>query len=278
MSDTHAPTPASATGAPPDAYLFDNRAPAAEQRFAALSALFNPGTFRHVEALGIQPGWRCWEVGAGGPSVPGWLADRVGSGGHVVATDIDTGWIGDQTPNVEVRRHDVAHDDPPADGFDLVHARLVLIHLPDRDEALRRMARALRPGGWLLIEDFDPGLQPAACIEPYLPEHHLANRLYDGLRALLAQRGFDLAYARKLPRLFAEQGLVDVAADAYFPVALPAASALNIANIEQVRDALLAQGLATEQEINAHLAAIDGGLRLAIAPLISAWGRRPLQA
>ena len=58
-------------------YLLDNRAPAAERRFGALSALFDDVTFRHVDALGIQRGWRCWEVGAGGPSVPNRLAGRV---------------------------------------------------------------------------------------------------------------------------------------------------------------------------------------------------------
>ena len=35
-------------------YLFDNRASEAGQRFDSLSALFNPVTFRHLDALGID--------------------------------------------------------------------------------------------------------------------------------------------------------------------------------------------------------------------------------
>jgi len=62
-------------------YLLDNKQAEAGQRFDALSVLFNPSTFRHLERLGISPGWQVWEVGAGGPSVPAWLADRVGPGG-----------------------------------------------------------------------------------------------------------------------------------------------------------------------------------------------------
>ena len=58
-------------------YLLDNRAAAAQRRFGALSALFDDVTFRHVEALGIQRGWRCWEAGRR-PSVPNWLAGRTG--------------------------------------------------------------------------------------------------------------------------------------------------------------------------------------------------------
>ena len=55
-----------------------------------------------------------------------------------------------------MRRHDVAREAPPGDPFDLVHARLVLVHLPDRERALAAMVGALRPGGWLLVEDADP--------------------------------------------------------------------------------------------------------------------------
>ena len=49
-----------------DDYLLDNRVVEAGERIAALAALFDPITFRHVDALGIARGWRCWEVGAGG--------------------------------------------------------------------------------------------------------------------------------------------------------------------------------------------------------------------
>jgi precorrin-6B methylase 2 len=48
---------------------------------------------RHIEALGIKRGWRCWEVGAGGPSVPGWLAEQVAPEGYVLASDIDVSWM-----------------------------------------------------------------------------------------------------------------------------------------------------------------------------------------
>ncbi|HUJ77088.1 MAG TPA: SAM-dependent methyltransferase, partial [bacterium] len=86
-------------------YLLDNQAVQAGSRFDALSALFDPGTFRHIAALGIAPGWRCWEVGAGGPSVARWLAQRVGPQGQVLATDLDISWARQAAaPGIEVRR------------------------------------------------------------------------------------------------------------------------------------------------------------------------------
>ncbi|HEV7579328.1 MAG TPA: hypothetical protein VGO77_02760, partial [Mycobacterium sp.] len=74
-------------------YLLDNQQGEARTRFDALARLFNASTFRHVDALGIGGGWRCWEVGAGGSSVPSWLVARVGPAGHVLATDIDVSWM-----------------------------------------------------------------------------------------------------------------------------------------------------------------------------------------
>ncbi|MFG3258727.1 methyltransferase domain-containing protein [Streptomyces sp. NPDC048172] len=261
-------------------YLLDNQQAEAGARFTALSELFDPWTFRHFETVGVGAGWRCWEVGAGGATVPGWLAARVGPEGHVVATDIDTSWMRDVSPEgagFEVLRHDVAADAPPPGGpFDLVHARLVLVHVADRERALRAMAEALRPGGWLILEDADPALQPLICPDEYGPEQELANRLRRGFRELLRGRGADLAYGRRLPRTLREAGLADVQADAYFPVTSPACTVLERATVLQVRDKLVAAGLATDEEIDRHLANVaTGGLDLATSPMISAWGRSP---
>ncbi|MEV6318615.1 methyltransferase domain-containing protein [Streptomyces sp. NPDC051776] len=262
-----------------EGYLLDNRQVEAGTRFDALSALFDASTFRHFDAVGIDEGWQCWEVGAGGPTVAAWLAERVGPRGRVLATDIDISWTETAAAEgVEVLRHDVALDEPPAGAFDLVHARLVLVHVADRDAALRSMVKALRPGGWLLVEDADPALQPLICPDEYGPEQELANRLRRGFRQLLRQRGADLAYGRKLPRLLREAGLDDVRADAYFPIASPQCDVLEAATVHQVRDSLTAAGLATDEEIERHLANIAAGrLDLATSPMISARGRLPGQ-
>lgn len=256
-------------------YLLENRATVAGARFEALSALFDDNTRRHVDALGIGAGAHCWEVGAGGPAVPRMLGQRVGPSGYVLATDLDVSWIDRVPPAVDIRRHDIAADDLPASRFDLVHARLVLTHVPQRSRALRRMAAALRPGGWLLIEDFDITLQPLACPDPRGEDEIRANRIRHGFIDLLTRRGADVRYGRTLPTRLREAGLIDVAADAYFPLARSATARLEGANVVQVRDELVTDGLATAAELDAHLAAVASGhLDLAVPPLVSAWGRR----
>jgi SAM-dependent methyltransferase len=259
-----------------DRYLLSNDAPEAMDRFTAFAALFDPSTFRHLDELGLDAGWRCWEVGAGGTSVLRHLSGRVGPAGRVVATDINLSWAeGAAKPNVEVLEHDVAADAPPTGPFDLVHARLVLVHVPARDAALANMAGSLRPGGVLLVEDADPALQPLSCLEETGPAEALANRLRRGFRSLLSERGVDLAYGRSLPRRLRAAGLVDVVADASFPVTNPACNHLEVATIELIRDQLLDHGIATEEEIARHLSTVAAGkLDLAQPPMISCWGRR----
>lgn len=205
------------------------------------------------------------------------MSERVGPEGSVVATDIDVSWLETSGPTpFEVRVHDVGTDPPPPGPFDLVHARLVLVHVLRRLEALDAMIGALRPGGWLLVEDADPALQPLTCIDEYGPEQILANKLRRGFRALLVERGADTGFGRTLPRLLRRSGMVAVSGDAFFPVTGPACTALERATVEQARDGLVAAGLATDDEIDRHLAGIDaGGMDFATSPMISAWGRAP---
>lgn len=140
----------------------------------------------------------------------------------------------------------------------------------------RRAVQALRPGGWLLLEDADPAPQPLLRPDESGPEQRLVNRLRSGYRTLMAARGADLAYGRTLPRrVLREAGLDDVQADAYFPITSPACAVLEDATVRQIRHRLVENGIATDEEIDRHLANVaTGRLDLATAPMISAWGRR----
>ncbi len=135
-------------------YVFDTMEATERERLEAQAALWDPFTFRQLEQTGISQGWCCLEIGAGTGSVAFWLVDRVGPNGHVVATDIETHWLAPST-NLEVRHHNVVDDPVDRSGYDLVHARLVLEHLPQRRTVLAKLVEGLRPGGWLVVEDYD---------------------------------------------------------------------------------------------------------------------------
>jgi 2-polyprenyl-3-methyl-5-hydroxy-6-metoxy-1,4-benzoquinol methylase len=138
------------------AYLFTHDDKAERERLAAIEAGLDPGTIECLEKIGVRDGWRCLEVGAGAGSIVEWLCRRVGPTGNVVATDLQTKFLeAIDASNLEVHKHDITTDDLEPDAFDFVMARKVLEHLPDPSLALRRMAAAVRPGGWLLVEDTD---------------------------------------------------------------------------------------------------------------------------
>ncbi|RII18455.1 Ubiquinone/menaquinone biosynthesis C-methyltransferase UbiE [Streptomyces sp. YIM 130001] len=270
-------SPPHAAAAPPRPAGQPSPPPPPPSRGAALAALLDPATMRRIDRLGLTTGWRCWVVEAGGDALVGLLAKRVGPTGRVVATDLDVSWARSPIrPPLEVVRHDIGRDAPPGEGFDLVHVRLALAHVPDREQALRTMIRALRPGGRLLVEEADPALQPLPCPDEYGAAQQLANRIGKGCAAVLAGHGGDRAQGRTLPRLLREYGLVQVGADAHFALSGPEAAALDAATVGELRDRLVTGGCASDAEIDRHLEQLaSGALEVAAPPLVSAWGRRP---
>src|SRR5262249_12077599 len=89
-------------------------------------------------------------------------------------------------PNLEVRKHDITTEDLEEDVFNLVSARKVLEHLRDPSAALRRMAAALQPGGWLLVEDTDL----ASFMRVSFPQRERFEWAYGKFIEALASAGF----------------------------------------------------------------------------------------
>lgn len=258
-------------------YVFDNAATSTGARFSALSEIFDRGTIRHLGERGIQEGWHCLEVGGGGGSIATWLSERVGPTGHVLVTDIDTRFLEAlNLPNMEVRRHNIASDSLSHGAFDLVHSRLVLIHLPERERVLERLVAALKPGGWLVDEEFDalsmpadPGVNPS---EVFLKTHAAMGRL-------LAARGAEPRFGRTLFARLRAHGLIDVAAEArtFMWQGRSAGARLWRANFEQVREDLIGAGYITNEEFDEDLARLDDPEFLTPSPIMwTAWGRRTL--
>jgi SAM-dependent methyltransferase len=120
-------------------------------RLALLEEVFSRHTISQFDAIGIGAGWRCVDVGAGAGSATRLLAERVGQTGSVLSVDLDVRLLEPLAGGpVEVRQLDVLTEPLPGQ-FDLVHARNLLMHLPSRLEALRRLVAAVRPGGWLAL-------------------------------------------------------------------------------------------------------------------------------
>jgi len=193
-------------------YALDNSAVQASDRFAALSELFDAGTIHHLEQRGVSSGWHCLEVGGGGGSIATWLSERVGPTGRVLVTDVNTRFLDTlQRANLEVRQHNIVTDPLPEATFDLVHARLVLMHLPERDAVLTRLIKALKPGGWLLDEEFDV---LSLRTDPDVNRCEAVLTTTFALNRVLTERGVELWFGRLLYGRLRALGLAEVGANA----------------------------------------------------------------
>lgn len=260
-------------------YPFDNSAPQAGDRFANLSALYDEVTCRHLDRLGISTGWSCLEVGAGGGSIARFMSARVGASGQVVATDINTDWIGQPLPpNVELRRHDIGADPLPEAAFDVVHARAVLTFVPARRAALQRMIAALKPRGWLLVEEMLPPITET-WDWPDKPDVALARKARQAIMEMIRRGGGDPTFVQELPGYLTAAGLSDFGAEGYFvPYRTSAVAGLTKANIDQLGPSILEAGLMEAAELERFRETLErpDAFYPASMALISVWGRRQL--
>lgn len=251
-------------------YVYDQSFAQERERLAGMEAQWDPGTFRHLEALGLAPDASCWEIGAGGGSVAEWLSKRCG---RLLVTDLDTRFVEPlASANVTVERHDVVEDPLPDERFDLIHTRLVLEHLPGRDRVLDRLREALAPGGWLLVEDYDwtgYGIDPAM---------GAAQRVSEAVIGLMVEAGFDPYLGRRLLRELRDRGLVQTGSEGrtvVMGVEHPGTAFYRL-SVTALRDAVIARGAVTADDVGATLAEMDQTDRIIVSPsMIAAWGRAP---
>jgi SAM-dependent methyltransferase len=258
-------------------YSFDNDDPEAVERHRFLAAMLDEPTTQRLSGLGDLTGRRCLEVGAGGGSIARWMADQVGPTGRVLATDLNTRHLAAH-PGYTVLTHDLTRDPLPEGPWDVIHARLVLMHIPERREILARLASALTPGGALVIEDFHSALTNLVLAAPD-PE---SGALFEAFQStmvnqVLRANGTDPTWATQIHSAMLDAGLVDV--DTFisarsWPGGTPGAL-LNGANIQQVRSELVAKGFTDAQLDSLHRLIADPRLVLRGNLVYSTVGRRP---
>jgi ubiquinone/menaquinone biosynthesis C-methylase UbiE len=115
--------------------------------------------------LQAKPGTRIADLGAGDGTFAVALARRVGPSGHVYATELDAERLADirraataaGLPNVTVIEGAVSSTNLPEACCDALFSRVVYHHLTDPAAINADIFRALRPGGRLVIIDFEPG-------------------------------------------------------------------------------------------------------------------------
>jgi ubiquinone/menaquinone biosynthesis C-methylase UbiE len=237
-----------------------------------------------LRELGLRPGQTAIDLGCGPRGILDLLAEAVGPGGRAVGLDADPAHVAAARQyavshgfaNVEVLAGDARHTGLPAESFDLVHTRTLLVTIPEPADVVAEMVRLARPGGLVASQEADAEF--SICYPP-LPEW---DRLLSLFRASFPRAGADLRLGRRLTELFREAGLTDVGATVYAS-SYPAGHSRRTVIPDLVRSlhpVILGLGLAGERE----LADVDAAVRAHLADprtlmmphlLVTAWGRKP---
>jgi SAM-dependent methyltransferase len=106
---------------------------------------------------------------------------------------------------VEIVRVDIRTAQFPEQSFDLVHARYVLIHLPDYEVAVTKMFDSLKPGGWLVLEE--PDFSASHGITGDEQELASLRKVNQTIEQMYATLRMDYALGLQLPALMQRRGL-----------------------------------------------------------------------
>ncbi|OJF13665.1 class I SAM-dependent methyltransferase [Couchioplanes caeruleus] len=197
------------TEPPAVTYAFDNDVSEAANQLRHIGDTVDPHSIAVLDTLGVKSGSTCWDVGAGSGSIARWLAQRVGPHGRVLATDIKPQHVQVQD-NLEILRHDVRTDPFPPDRFDLIHARLLLMHLPAREQILGRLVEALKPGGILVVSDWETSHLDLVLDSPDENGTRVFQRFLETCLAGSPAVGIDPRWAARANGAMRRAGLTDV--------------------------------------------------------------------
>lgn len=255
-------------------YVFSPTWERETERLRTNEALWDPGTLERLDKLGVAPGWSCLEVGAGAGGAAVWMADRVGPTGRVVAADLEVGRLTSLLDrDIEVIEYDLRTEELPAGQFDLVHARMLVQHLPDRADAVARLTRALKPGGRLFLEDTDSlPLFRSASGEDFLQDVRTAGY------GLMRESGHEPRGGHFDLQLLLAGPLVDVSAEGRVVVVQGGSDQARHYQLwlDFMRPRIVAAGLLPDSRIDEALAQMADPAHWWISQvLISSYGRMP---
>jgi ubiquinone/menaquinone biosynthesis C-methylase UbiE len=238
-----------------------------------------------LDRMGLRPGDSVIDVGCGPRGVIELMAERVLPGGRIVGLDGDPahvemasalvaqrGWDG-----VEIIEGDARDTGLPGGSFDLVHARLVMVTVPEPAQILAEMVRLTRPGGW--VAGIEADMEIGICYPP----HPALDRLGELFVAAFSREGANSRLGRQLSDLYRRAGLEEVTIEARAPIYAVGHSRRSIRAdlVRAMHPQIVRLGLADQAELDR----LDHELREYFADpetlvmpglLFMAWGRKPL--
>ena len=237
-----------------------------------------------LDRVGLRPGQAAIDLGCGPRGILDLLAGRVAPAGRVVGLDADPAHAAMAAEfaatrglsSVDIITADARSTGLATGSFDLVHARTLLVNLPDPAGVAAEMTRLARPGGW--VASMEPDTEHTLCYPPH-PAFH---RLCEIFTVAFRRNGADPWIGRRVPELFRQAGLADVGVEAKVQMYPPGNSrrTIRLDLVRSMRPQILDMGLASAAELDeldtaarAHLD--DPHTLVNYGMLFLTWGRNP---
>jgi SAM-dependent methyltransferase len=237
-----------------------------------------------LDRVGLRPGHSAIDLGCGPRGILELLAVRASPGGRVVGLDADSAHTamaaefaaGRGLVGVEIMTADARRTGLPSGSFDLVHARTLLVNVPEPAELAAEMVRLARPGGWVAV--MEPDTEYAMCYPP----HPAFTRISEIFPVVFGRNGADNTIGRRVPELFRQAGLADVGVEARVQMYPHGSSrrTIRLDLVRSMRPQVVEMGLASEAELKeldtAARAHLDDPHTVAVFGLLFlTWGRKP---
>jgi ubiquinone/menaquinone biosynthesis C-methylase UbiE len=180
------------------------------ERLRAQSRAWEAATSRLLDQVALSAGASCLDAGCGPGETMRLMAERVGPSGRVTGVDLDAALGSQAIAMLRGAGHrqcrfahlDLTRDEPIPDApYDLVYARLLLYHLPERVAVLRRLWSVVAPGGHLLVQDYD---MRGISVTPALDS---VDELMRVISETFSAVGCDMRVGARLPELFEQAGI-----------------------------------------------------------------------
>lgn len=207
-----------------------------------------------LDRVGLRPGQRVIDLGCGPRGIVDLLASRVSPGGHVVGLDANlrhtamaAGFAAARGLDcVQTVTADARATGLPSAAFDLVHARTLLVNVPEPTEVVAEMVRLARRGGRVAV--LEPDTELGLCYPP----NQAFDRLGEIFHAAFRRNGADPFIGRRVPELFRLAGLTDVGVEVRAQVFPPGHTrrTVRLDLVRSMRPHILEMGLASEAELD----------------------------
>ena len=229
---------------------------AAANRLEVLHEIWGPVTRETAIKAGMGPGMKVADFGCGVGTVSVMFAELVGPEGRVTSLDLSAGQVEQARlraarsghANITFIEASATESGLPADTFDFVYCRFLLLHLPNPYAGLAEMKRVLKPGGVLIVEDADlsSGYSVPKCAIDHFGELYVR---------LGESRGLDYRLGRRLYQIVVESGFADPTVRLNQPAYTRGRERRAFEwSLAEAADALIGAGLCTRTELDTILA------------------------